>query len=215
MKAKTFILAVFMIVSGCSILIGQSVTCSDFSVLEIHPDTLNPEKYHIDIQFNAASSNFINYPYIHAVLDCNGDSVAAGDIFIFGQVGQSTVAYPVTISGSLECEPLTVVFVYGDENLNNDTCLLTFGTSSLVTKAPLLADKFFIFPNPSANHFNIQSTMSQIGTSYLINDFTGKVMLTGTLISVSTRIDMNSFSSGIYFIKIGDNALDTFKVVKE
>jgi hypothetical protein len=149
------------------------------------------------------------------VLDCNGDSVATGDIFIFGQVGQTTVAYPVTISGSLECEPLTVVFVYGDENLNNDTCLLTFGATSLVTKAPLLADKFSIFPNPSNNHVNIQSTVSQIGTSYFIYDFTGKLMLTGKLISESTRIDMNRFSSGIYFIKMGDNALDTFKVVKE
>ena len=127
MKTKTLIIIVFILLNYCSTLFAQSVNCSDFSVIGVNPDTLNPNGYIVSIQFNATSNVFINYHQVSAVLDCNGDTVATGGLSFFGQFGQTTNDYPVTVSGSLACEPLNVVFVYSEDNFNDDTCLLTFG----------------------------------------------------------------------------------------
>lgn len=215
MKTKSFILTVFIILNSCSTFWGQSANCSDFSVTEINADSLNSNEYQVSIQFSAAESVFINYPYVAAVLDCNGDTVATGDIFVFGQVGQSTLAYPITISGSLDCEPLTIAFVYGDENLNNDTCLLAFGESTASTQLFQGTNNFSIYPNPAVDQVYIQTNLSQVGNSFFVYDFTGKLMFTGELTSERTTVDMSSFSNGMYLIKIGDNLGDVFKVVKE
>ncbi len=215
MKTKTFILTVFIILNSCSTFWGQSANCVDFSVIGVNQDTLNPNEYFVSIQFNAASSIFINYPYVAAVLDCNGDSVATGGIFVFGQVGQSTLAYPVTVSGSLACEPFTVVFVYGDENLNNDTCLLAFGESTASVQLSQQTVNFSIYPNPAIDQVHIHTNLSQVGNSFFVYDFTGKLMLTGELIAESTSVDISNFSNGMYLIKIGNDVGDVFKVVKE
>ena len=215
MKTKTLIIIVFILLNYCSTLLAQSVNCSDFSVIGVNPDTLNPNGYIVSIQFNATSNVFINYPQVSAVLDCNGDTVATGGLSFFGQFGQTTNDYPVTGSGSLACEPLNVVFVYSEDNFNDDTCLLTFGEPSGISNTSQIVGKFSIFPNPSINQVIIQTNLSQIGTSYLVYDHTGKLMLTGKLFSESTSVDMSNFYNGMYFFKIGDNLEEIFKVVKE
>lgn len=215
MKTKTFILTVFLILNSCSTFWGQSANCADFSVVGVNQDSLNPSEYSVSIQFNASSSVFVNYPYIASVLDCNGDTVATGDIFVFGQVGQSSLAYPVTVSGSLACEPLTIAFVYGDENLNNDTCLLSFGESTASVQLSQQTVNFSIYPNPAIDQVHIHTNLSQVGTSFFVYDFTGKLMLTGELMGENTTVDMSDFSTGIYLIKIGNDVGDVFKVVME
>jgi hypothetical protein len=187
-------------------LLGQSVNCSDFSVIGVNPDTQNPNGYIVSIQFNATSNIFVNYPHVIAVLDCNGDTVATGGLSFFGQFGQTTNDYPVTVSGSLACEPLNAVFVYSEDNFNNDTCLLIFGATSGISNASQIVDKFSIFPNPSINQVNIQTNLSQIGTSYLVYDHTGKLILTGKLVSERTTVDMSSLQNGIYTIQFNFNS---------
>jgi hypothetical protein len=196
-------------------LLAQSINCSDFSVLGVSPDTLNSNGYLVRIHSNAASNSFVNYPYVMAVLDCNGDTVATGGLIFFGQSGQTSADYPVTISGSLDCEPLTLVFVYGDDSLNNHTCMLTFGTSNGLSNEFQKIDEFSVFPNPSINHVNIQSNIGQIGASFYVYDETGRLILTRKLISESTLVDMSNFSKGMYFFIVGDDIRQTFKVIKE
>ena len=149
------------------------------------------------------------------MLDCNGDTVATGSMSFFGQFGQTTNDYPISVSGSLACDPLTAVFVFSDSNFSSDTCLLTFSAPTGIVNNAQVVGKFSIFPNPSINQVNIQTKLSQIGTSYLIYDHTGKLMLTGKLVSESTTLDMSNFSNGMYFLKIGDNLGEVFKFVKE
>jgi len=216
MKTKTFLLTVFIVLNYCSTLLGQSVNCSDFSIIGVNPDTLNPNGYNVSIQFNAADSIWINYPHVSAVLDCNGDTVATGGLSFFGQLGQTTNDYLVTVSGSLACEPLTAVFVYlGDGIFNNDTCLLTFGATTGISNFSQALGEFFIFPNPSINQVNIQTNLSQIGTSYLVYNHTGKLILTGKLDSESTVLDISNFSEGVYLFRVGENLKQTFKIIKE
>jgi hypothetical protein len=115
----------------------------------------------------------------------------------------------------LACEPLTVVFVYGDENLNNDTCLFAFGESTASAQWAQRSDKFSVYPNPAIEQVHIKTNLSQVGNSFFVYDFTGKLMFTGKLIADNTTVDMSKFSKGMYLIKIGNDVGDVFKVVKE
>jgi hypothetical protein len=214
MKTKTLLITVFILLNYCSTSLGQSVICSDYSVIGVNPDTLNPNEYNVSIQFNATSNIFVSYLHVSAVLDCNGDTVASGGMSSFGQFGQTTKNYQVTVGGSIDCEPLTVVFVY-NYNLNNDTCLLTFGATTGISNSSQIAGKFSIFPNPSINQVNIQTNLSQIGTSYLVYDHTGNLMLTGKLVSESTTVDMSNFSDGVYLFQVVEILKQTFKIIKE
>lgn len=210
MKTKTLFLTLFIVLNYCSALFAQTANCSDFLIVGVSPDTLTPIGYNVSIQFNATPDVFINYPYVSALLDCNGDTVATGNMAFFGQVGQTTNDFPISVSGSLACEPLTAVFLF-----DNDTCLLTFGATAGISNFSEAIGEFFIFPNPSINQVNIQTNLSQIGTSYLVYDPTGKLMLTGKINSENTTVDISNFSNGMYFFKIGDNLGEIFKVVKE
>lgn len=210
MKTKTLFITFFIVLNYCSALFGQTANCSDFLVVGVSPDTLNTNGYNVSIQFNASPDVFINYPYVSALLDCNGDTVATGSMAFFGQVGQTTNDFPITVNGSLACEPLTAVFVF-----DNDTCLLTLGATAGISNFSEAIGEFFIFPNPSINQFIIQTNPSQIGTSYLVYDHTGKLMLTGKINSENTSVDLSNFSNGMYFLKIGENLAEIFKVLKE
>lgn len=215
MKAKIFFLTICIFLKFSLPLLAQSINCSDFSVLAISPDTLNSNGYLVRVHFNADSNSFVNYPHVLAVLDCNGDTVATGGMFFFGQLGQTSADYPITVSGSLDCEPLSLVFVYGDDNLTYHTCLLSFGTSTGLSNEFQKIDAFSIFPNPSKDHLNIQSTINQIGVSFYVYDGTGRLMLSRKLISENTLVDMSNLSKGMYFFILGDDMRQTYKVIKE
>jgi hypothetical protein len=87
------------------IIFSQTISCSNFSITGIYPDTINPNDYQISLNFNANQSEFVAYPHFSAVLNCNGYTLATGDLFYFGQLGQTVQDYPVTITSNSWCEP--------------------------------------------------------------------------------------------------------------
>ena len=70
-----------------------------------------------------------------------------------------------------------------------------------------------IYPNPSNSFVTIKSNFESFGTNYTISDQLGRTVLSGYLTSEYTEINIQEFSSGIYFIKIGNN--NTFRLMKE
>ena len=107
---------------------SQNSNCSDFSILGYGTDTLNPGNSVLYLRMQGQPTDFINYPYISVVLDCNGDTVGTGTINFFGQLGQSVQSYPVAGNLSASCLPLSVEFIYGNSSLENDTCILSFNS---------------------------------------------------------------------------------------
>jgi hypothetical protein len=194
---------------------AQSISCTDFSVLEIGPNQFDSTVYDVSIQFSAPSTMHVNYPYVSAVLNCNGDTVATGGMSSFAHLGQTTNDYMVTLSGSLTCEPLTVVFVYGNDSFDVDTCILSYGNTAGLSNTSETADAFSLFPNPVKSQVNIQTGISQLGTDYFVYDQTGKLMLTGRVDSENTLVDMSKLSQGIYFFRVGLDLKQMFKAVKE
>ncbi|MDG1509143.1 MAG: T9SS type A sorting domain-containing protein [Flavobacteriaceae bacterium] len=70
-----------------------------------------------------------------------------------------------------------------------------------------------IYPNPSNSFVTIKSNFESFGRNYTITDQLGRIVLSGYLMSEYTKINIQEFSSGIYFIKIGNN--NTFRLIKE
>lgn len=214
MKTKSFFLAVISMLGFSYAMMAQTVSCSDFIVTGFSMDSLDSTKYNFSIEFSAPDTTFVNYPYISAVLDCNGDTVATGSFNFFGQFGQSTFEYPVTVTGSLSCQPLSIVFIYANDFLENDTCSLTLNLAGLID-SPKYKEIFTVFPNPTTTNLTIQNNLDQIGTKYAFYAHSGKLIFEGTIDSETTNIDVSKLPAGIYFMRAGENLSQAIKIVKQ
>jgi len=72
-----------------------------------------------------------------------------------------------------------------------------------------------LFPNPAQSVINVNADSKLIGSVYSIYDNTGKVVLTGKIITENTCIELGNLSRGIYMFRVGENIKQTFKVIKE
>ena len=214
MKTKSFFLAVISMLGFSFATMAQSVSCSDFTVTGFSVDSLDSTKYNFSVEFSAPDTTFVNYPYISAVLDCNGDTVATGSFNFFGQVGQSTFEYPVTLTGSLSCLPLSVVFIYANDFLENDTCSLALNSVGLDN---LLKNNetFSIFPNPVNTSLTIQNNQNSFVTNYIIFEHSGRKILEGIIDAETSIIELHNLPAGVYFISLGDNFSQTLKFIKQ
>ncbi|MFM7467372.1 MAG: T9SS type A sorting domain-containing protein, partial [Crocinitomicaceae bacterium] len=173
-----------------TILVSQTIPCSNFTITWSYPDTINSNDYQISINFNAGPDEFVNYPYVSAVLDCNGDTVATGGLFYFGQLGQTTQDYPVTILDTTSwCEPLNAIFIYGSGTLNEaDTCILAFQSAAFgdVSEEQYVS----IYPNPVSEFLHVSVSNDLIGKSYQIVNQLGQVVLTGKIDNKNLIFDL-------------------------
>ena len=61
-----------------------------------------------------------------------------------------------------------------------------------------------IYPNPTGDVFYVESNAEQLNLPLQVYDQEGKILLGGSLDSVKKMIDLSSFPSGVYYIKVGD-----------
>lgn len=69
-----------------------------------------------------------------------------------------------------------------------------------------------LYPNPTSNILNVEVGSEYLNSAYSIFENTGRVVLTGTLHSEVTSIQLGDLSSGVYTISVGDSIRQTFKV---
>jgi hypothetical protein len=200
---KNLAIVLFVLILGTTITFSQTIPCSNFAITGSYPDTLNPNDYQITINFNAGQNDFVDYPHVSAVLDCNGDTVATGGLIYFGQLGQTTQDYPVTIIDTTTwCEPLTAVFIYGSGSLSQvDTCLLPFQLASIIDF--LEVQNTLIYPNPATDLLTIDVTPALVEQSFSLVDHLGKVVRKGNLENLNNEVVIQGIESGIYTVFIG------------
>ena len=75
--------------------------------------------------------------------------------------------------------------------------------------------RFKIYPNPATEVLTIQVTDLINGASFKIVDQNGKIIKFGKLNIGETKINIEEFTNGLYFLKIGENDTQSFKVVKK
>lgn len=72
-----------------------------------------------------------------------------------------------------------------------------------------------IYPNPASKEIKITADASLIGNKYRILNSTGQEVLNGTLTEKSSRIDLGNLSVGYYLLSVGENNIQTHKLVIE
>ena len=214
MNTLRFSITACAVIFWATAAVAQGITCDSFTITSIEPDTFDAGNTLIHIQMEGSDMNFINYPYIPLVLDCTGDSVAAGTLFFFGQIGQTTEGYPVSLLDADVCFPITIQFVYGNEQFHNDTCLLTYGTSGL-SIAQDRGNEMTVYPNPTVGHVQLCTTSSLLGEPYVVLNQLGSTVLQGVLLSMNTRLELSELSTGIYIVRVGGESTRLKRVVKE
>jgi Secretion system C-terminal sorting domain len=190
--------------------IAQAINCDLFTITSIEPDSLNANNTIINIQMAGNSNDFINYPVIPTVWDCDDNVVSSGTLFFFGQFGQTTQGYPVNTLNDNICFPITVQFVYGDEQLVNDTCLLTFGSGLSIQR--IAETDFTVFPNPTSGDVQLGITEGIIGTHYTLIDANGREVLSGTFRQGTTTLSLATFPAGVYMLRCSGY---TRRIIKE
>ncbi|MFZ4800214.1 MAG: LamG-like jellyroll fold domain-containing protein [Bacteroidia bacterium] len=73
----------------------------------------------------------------------------------------------------------------------------------------------YIYPNPANSQINVQINTNLLGSTYTITDQIGKVVLSGKLNAEKSTIELGNLSGGIYLFSIGNNAKQTFKIIKK
>ena len=201
MILQKLILSIAFSVSMTFVGFSQSFFCSAFSIMNVYPDSINPGDYQLSIQCIAGPNEFASYPVVSSVVDCNGDTVATGGLFYFGQLGQTTQDYPVTLTGNgdINCYPLTASFIINYEPGFTDTCQLTYGSTGNVSAFQEL-EQFTSYPNPAVDEITLLSGPNFTGTTYTICDTFGKTVLTGRIIAEQTSIELLGLAEGLYFL---------------
>lgn len=88
--------------------------------------------------------------------------------------------------------------------VNNNASIDALSNDKLVT----------VYPNPAQNQLQVKTGIELMNASYSILDNTGRTVLTGQLTSESTVIELSGLSNGTYFLHVGDQLKESFKVVK-
>jgi hypothetical protein len=191
-----------------SIIVSQTISCSNFSITGSYPDTINLNDYQISINFNSDPNEIVGYPHVSAVLDCNGDTVATGGLFYFGQLGQTTQDYPVTISNNSSwCEPLTAVFIYGSGSLNeSDTCSLVFQSATIANN--FKTEKIAIYFNLASSELSFLGYSTKLKGQLTILNSMGNVVWEG---EYQSKIKFESYPNGLYFLNLSDGLSNVSK----
>lgn len=130
--------------------------------------------------------------------------------------------YSGTTTNTLSISNITV-------NNNNQPfrCIISSGSCSDTSNVAILTvnnnvsineqtqhNLFTVYPNPAKNKINLYTSTLIIGESYSVLDITGRIILTGKIISENTEIDLTEYNEGIYILKITEQFDQYFRIIK-
>jgi hypothetical protein len=71
-----------------------------------------------------------------------------------------------------------------------------------------------VYPNPTSKDVTLEITSELIGKDYYLTDNTGRIILNGQFSALKEIVNLEQLATGVYFIKIDDNANLMYKIVK-
>jgi hypothetical protein len=75
-------------------------------------------------------------------------------------------------------------------------------------------ENFKVYPNPTSNQINLRTNIRLIDANYSLTDLLGNILLSGKISNENTSIEIENLSKGIYFLNVGGDVKQTFKIVK-
>jgi Secretion system C-terminal sorting domain len=175
---------------------AQTITCSSLCVTLIANDSINNG---VAVSVSIADSGFINYPYVHQILDQSNNVIGTGSMFFFGQFGTTTQIYPATSTNTNWNNFVgTVVFVF-----DNDTCYLPYPCPMSSTPEIDNEESFNISPNPATDLITINTQNDLNSANVEIVTLDGRSVQTMNSLR-GKRIDIptDQLANGIYIVRI-------------
>jgi hypothetical protein len=129
-------------------------------------------------------------------------------------IGATTNTLTVSnVTMSNNNQPFRCIVSSGTCSDTSDVAVLTVNNNASIDA--LSNDKLFtVYPNPAQNQLHVKTGIELMNASYSIIDNTGRTVLTGQLTSESTVIELSGLSIGTYFLNVGDQLKESFKVLK-
>jgi hypothetical protein len=116
------------------------------------------------------------------------------------------VYYQIEIVNPNSCDPTKVVnYSVSKSNIVNN------GVNGLSTIAN---NTVLVYPNPTSKDVTLEITSELLGKDYYLTDNTGRIILSGQFRALKETINLEQVATGVYFIKIDDNANLMYKIVK-
>jgi hypothetical protein len=198
---KSFLIIAFALCSTISASHAQSPTCSQFCITDIGYSIAFPEGLVVTLYFSSSDSNaFINYPYIAAVFDENGDTLATGTLNFFGQIANTSQNYPIT--SVVDSFP---VHFTGSALFYYDTlsCLLSFPctTSAFDLQFQDKQSALHVYPNPVHGSLTIETgSYVHDGEIELYNTIGQPVHSVGGLFGSTHAMSLPDVAPGMYYV---------------
>jgi len=74
---------------------------------------------------------------------------------------------------------------------------------------------FSLYPNPSRDIVSISANKTLLGLNYYIFDQVGKAVLSGKIINETTTIDISEIAAGVYLFQLGEQKMQSLKIIKK
>jgi len=71
-----------------------------------------------------------------------------------------------------------------------------------------------VYPNPTNDYINLLVPSDLVGKEYKIVDENGKELMVGVIAKEEIEISIKDYAAGIYFLRIGNEGLDCFRIIK-
>ncbi|MCF8414766.1 MAG: PKD domain-containing protein [Crocinitomicaceae bacterium] len=116
------------------------------------------------------------------------------------------VYYQIEIVNPNSCDPTKVVnYSVSKSNIVNNG---VNGINALANST------VHVYPNPTSKDVTLEITDELLGKDYYLTDNTGRIILSGQFRALKETINLEQISTGVYFIKIDNNANLIYKIVK-
>ncbi len=124
-------------------------------------------------------------------------------------------------------DTLTVANIMMTNNNQPFRCIINYDSCSDTSNVAVLTvnnnvriseftddNLFYVYPNPAQTVINLKADSKLIGEPYTVIDNTGRVVLSGIIVSENPIIELSDFSNGVYLFQVKDNLNQSFRIIK-
>jgi hypothetical protein len=153
------------------------------------------------------------------ILDQNANIIPGSHTYIIGAQGPVCGWTPVTVNlGQYIGQQVSLQFTNADcsQGGHFSVSLVDVLCGQLSTSIASIEDSYFtfLFPNPSYGKCVLKT--SEINSQLVITNFLGEKIFETKIISEETKINLENFNDGIYFLKLKTkNGVISRKLVKK
>jgi hypothetical protein len=98
--------------------------------------------------------------------------------------------------------------------LDLSTFLENYLSTPLAIEENDIKNRLVVYPVPASNLITIITSNDFINKKYILTNYLGQVVLSGTLTAHNHSINISTLTAGIYILKLGANSKQTIKLIK-